>query len=334
MSRSAKVQDIDALKEFRIALLNFAEKTTSALGEADSEVQRVTTWLENEQVSYWTSEMRKRHAAVMKAKEALRYKQIFKSPTGGKQSTVDEEKAVSVALRRLAEAEQKMANVKKWIVQLHKETHLYRGAVQRLATTVSVDVPNAGAKISRMVMSLEGYVALSAQSAAPAAEGGDGASVSRGAGPEVGVDYKNLRHRTPAGPAKDRSSNGDSSTAWSAGEFAPGDAERLATVPADPDPLDPAAAIVIAAGVQSARRIYLERSATAFPGDSGWYIGSADGPAASAYESLRLDDLLKARPHFAGLLALPLGSLIVIDPAGIAGVLNGKDEDLWEKIAE
>ena len=310
--------------------MTFSEKATAALGEADSEVQRVTMWLENEQTSFWTSELRKRQAAVMKAKEALRFKQIFKSPTGGKQSTVDEEKAVAVALRRFAEAEQKMNNVKKWMRQLHKESHIYRGAVQRLATTVSVDVPNAGAKISRMVMALEGYVTLSAPSVAPAIEGADGGSVSRGSAvPEVGLAYKNLRNRTPAGPAKDGARNGDPTIRWSAGTFAAGNQEKLAKLPVDPDPLDLAAAVVIAQGAQTARRIYVERSAPAFPGDSGWYIGVADGPATTVYESIRLDDLLKTRPHFAKLFSLPIGSLVIIDAAGVAGVLNAEDQDLW-----
>jgi hypothetical protein len=283
-------------------------------------------------VTHWMSEGRKRQAAVMKAKEALRFKQIFKSPTGAKQSTVDEEKAVAVALRRFAEAEARMANVKKWIRQLHKEAHIYRGSVQRLATTVSTDVPNAAAKISRMVMALEGYVAIAAPSMAPAIESGDGGSVSRGsAGPDqIGLDYKNLRHRTPAGPAKDAAPDADASIPWTSGEFAPTDAAKLARLPADTDPLDPAASVILAADVQTAKRIYLERSASSFPGDSGWYIGSADGPAATVYAAIRINDLLKARPQFSSLLSFPIGSLIVIDAAGVAGVLNRDDQDLWD----
>src|SRR5579862_7094668 len=128
MATAARVQDIDALKAFRASMLTFAEKASNSLGEADAELQRVTSWLENEQTSYWTSELRKRHTAVMKAKEALRFKQVFKSQTGARQSTVDEERAVAIAVRKYEEAEMKMANVKKWILQLHKESHLYRGS--------------------------------------------------------------------------------------------------------------------------------------------------------------------------------------------------------------
>jgi hypothetical protein len=330
MGNSANVQDIDALKAFRIALLTFADKATSALGEADSEVQRVTMWLESEQASYWTAELRKRQAAVMKAKEALRFKQIFKSPTGGKQSTVDEEKAVAVALRRFAEAEQKMANVKKWIRQLHKEAHIYRGAVQRLGTTVSTDVPNAAARILRMVTSLEGYVALAAASTGPDAAAGDGSGMSRGtAVPEVGGGHKYLRQRTPLGSAKDSAPNGDPSIQWTGGGFGPTDPATIAKLKLDRAGLDPASSVILAAGVQTAPRIYLERSAPAFPGDSGWYIGTAEGPVAATQMSLRIDDLLTARPHFAELLSLPVGTLVVIDAAGVAAVLDAKDEDAW-----
>ena len=249
MSRVAKVHDIEALKRFRLALITFAEKASSAIGEADAEVQRVAMWLENEQSTYWASELRKRHTAVIKAKDDLRYKQIFKSPTGGRQSTVDEEKALAIALRRHAEAEQKIANVKKWIRQLDKESHLYRGSMQRLATTVAVDLPNAASKISRMVAALEGYVALSAPSTALAGEGSEAAGVSRGsAGLERGAGYAALRRNTPTPQIKDATPRAEPMQAWTSGEFAPNDAEKLSNRVSEQAAIDPASAVILAAG--------------------------------------------------------------------------------------
>ena len=328
MSRSAKVESPDALKQFRLALLKFSEKATNALGEADGEVSRVTMWLENEQTIRWATEVRKRQEAVMKCREALRFKQIFKSPTGSKQSTVDEEKALSVALKRLGEAEQKALNVKKWIRQLHKEAHMYRGAVQRLATTVAVDVPAAAAKISRMIDALEGYLALNAPNLGPAVESGAKSGMSRGDGPEIG-GFPGLRHATPIGPEKDKATPADPSIAWTAGEFAPSDAAELEKLGIAADPIDAACLVILASGVQTVPRIYLERSEPAFPGDSGWYIGPANKSAASAYLSLRLSDLLQARPHLEALLALPVGTLAVIDSAGLGAILSPANEDLW-----
>ncbi|MDB5300525.1 MAG: hypothetical protein JWO87_2188 [Phycisphaerales bacterium] len=332
MSNSAKVQNVDVLKGFRLALHAFAEKANVALGEADSELQRVTTWLEHEQTAYWTAQLRKRHEAVLKAKEALRFKQIFKSPTGGRQSTADEEKAVQLAIRRFQEAEVKMANVKKWVRQLQKETHLYKGSVQRFATSVTVDVPNAAAKIERMITALDGYVALRAPEIAPLAEGSESTGMSQ-AGPAVsepGAAYKDLRRNTPAGNVREAAPGADpTAKPWSAGELGLGDAERLADLPLDHESIDPAASVVFAADIQTSPRIYLERTAGTFPGDSGWYIGPADGAPAGAYESCSAADILAARPQFAGLLSFPAGTLIVMDAAGIAAVLNARDEDLW-----
>lgn len=330
MGKYAKVQDVEALKAFRLQLLTFAEKAGNAIGEADSEVARVTSWVENEMSTHWTSEVRKRQAAVVKAKEDLRFKQLFKSPSGGKQSTVDEEKALAKANARLAEAEQKVANVKKWIRQLHKEGHMYRGAVQRLNSTVSVDIPNAAAKINRMVASLEQYINLSAPNLGPAAAGGgDGSMASAAAGGiEVG-GFKALRKYTPNAAAKDQAPKGQPPASWAGAAYADGDAARIEAISADRSAPDRAATVIIAQQVGSAKKVYLERSAPAFPGDSGWYVGPADAATPAERVSVSVEALVAARPHLDDLLSFPVGTLAVLDTAGVAAVLNGADEDLF-----
>jgi hypothetical protein len=333
MSKVAKVQDVEALKEFRLALITFAEKATNAIGEADSEVQRVTSWVENEQTTFWSNEQRKRQAAVVKAKEDLRFKQLFKSPSGGKQSTADEEKNLATALRRLAEADQKVLNVKKAIRLLHKEAHMYKGSVQRWASTVGVDIPNAAAKIQRMMIQLEAYLALQAPDIGPSMESGDGSSagMSQGTGPQVG-GYKRLRQTTPDGPTKDSAPAETVPLApWSAGEFATGDSEELDKLDVEKSLPDPSSTVIIAFGVGKAQKIYLERSNGSYPGDSGWYIGPADMSKPDGYQSVKVEQLLQVRPHFAALLALPVGTLAVIDTAGIGAVLNASDAETWTK---
>ena len=136
MSERARVDSTDAIKQFKIALWKFQEAANAALGDAEGEMQRVTLWLENEQHAYWTGQIRKRHDAVEKAKEAVRYKKIFRDSTGSLPSAVDEEKARALAQRRLKEAEEKLANVKRYTRVLQKEIQLYHGSVQRFATAV------------------------------------------------------------------------------------------------------------------------------------------------------------------------------------------------------
>lgn len=162
----AHVEDFDALKLFRTSLLKFAETASAALDDAESEMQRTLFWLENEQYAHWQMQIRKRHDAVEKAKEAVRMKRLFKDSTGRQQSAVDEEKALAVARQRLEEAHLKLAAVRKYIRVLEREIQLYKGTAQRLATTLQVDVPQAAARLDRMLRTLQAYAAMESPQAA------------------------------------------------------------------------------------------------------------------------------------------------------------------------
>jgi hypothetical protein len=163
MAESARVESIEALQRFRAALSKFAETANVALADADGEVRRVMSWLEGEQDAHWRGEMRKRTEQVSRAMDAVRQKKLYKDSTGRQQSAVDEEKALAVAKRRLAEAEQKLANVRRYRGMLRKEMDQYKGSVQRLANAVQHDVPVAMGKLERMVVMLDAYVSLKAE---------------------------------------------------------------------------------------------------------------------------------------------------------------------------
>jgi predicted nucleic acid-binding Zn-ribbon protein len=161
-SPTAKVGSIDALRMFRAAMLKFAEGANVALADAEGEISRTMSWLEGEQEVHWRGELRKRSEIVNRCKDAVRQKKLYKDSTGRQQSAVDEEKALAVAQRRLAEAEQKLQNVRRSRARLRKEIDQYKGLVQRLATSVQHDLPVAAARLEKMMMSLEAYVELAA----------------------------------------------------------------------------------------------------------------------------------------------------------------------------
>lgn len=147
------------MKILKQAIWKFQEIANVALGEAESDMIRVQNWLENEARSHWASELRKRTEAVGKAKEAVRMKQLFTGPAGSKQSVVDEMKALRIAQRRLEVAEQKAAAVKKYTNQLQKEMMMYKGGVQRFASAVAGDLPQAARDLEMIVAKLEEYAA-------------------------------------------------------------------------------------------------------------------------------------------------------------------------------
>jgi hypothetical protein len=184
----ARVENLDSLQRLKIAMVKFAEGANVALGDAESEVNRTMIWLQNEQTTYWKSQLRKRSDIVERCREAVRMKKLYKDSTGRQQSAIEEEKALYIALRRKEEAEQKIVNVEKAIKRLEREIPLYKGSVQRFATNVQIDVPSAIAHLENLLLTLEEYVSLRA----PVEVGSDAAVTST---PAAGTDQAGAMKR-------------------------------------------------------------------------------------------------------------------------------------------
>ncbi len=183
MAEGVRVDRLEVLKEFKAVLWKFQEMAIGALGDAESEMRRMVLWLETEQDSYWTLQIRKRQEAVQAAKDAVRSKKLFRDSSGRAASSVEEEKALQLAMRRLAEAQHKLENVRKWARALQKEVELYKGSVVRLATSVHSDLPAAAAYLDTLAAQLDAYVALQA---APVADLGGAAEADCRAATGVG----------------------------------------------------------------------------------------------------------------------------------------------------
>src|SRR5215213_10159853 len=143
MGNVARVDSIDALKTFRVALIKFAEEANAALATAESEMQRMIGWLERDQLSFWQMQIRKRQELLGRAQEALRMKKLFPDASGRTPTPIEEEKMVRRCKAAVEEAEQKLANVKKYSRVLQREIMNYKGGVQRFSGRVGVDVPVA-----------------------------------------------------------------------------------------------------------------------------------------------------------------------------------------------
>src|SRR5688572_19526617 len=172
MSEIARIDSIAELRAFRVALLKFVDACNTALGDAESDMQRTFTWVERDQLSYWNGQLAKRAELVTRAKEAVRMKKLYKSPTGSTQSVVEEEKALRAAIRMYEEAEQKIVACKQWARRLQKEIMMCKGGVTRFSSFLGGDIPRALAKLDSMAGSLEAYAALGTASGVGAGAGG------------------------------------------------------------------------------------------------------------------------------------------------------------------
>ncbi len=162
MRQAARVSSINALKDFKRALGSFATVINSALAEAQSDLQRTTWWVQQDRLTHWQVQKRKRTTQLAQAKSELFRAQVA-SPDQRVSATL-ERKAVDQAQQRLDEAQTKLASIKRWSRVLEREVILYKGHCQQLARAVDGEVPAALIRLDKMVAALEKYVQIQAPS--------------------------------------------------------------------------------------------------------------------------------------------------------------------------
>lgn len=161
MSQQAKVSSFSMLRRFRASLMTFASVASGALDEAGADFDGTLLWLRGDQSRYWKNQVRACTEQFVRAKLALKQREVLdRALAGTRSSCVDERKAVAAAQKRLREAELKLQQVKRWNRQLEKESLDFRGGTQRLLSAIETDIPNACARLDKMLDSLEAYVAL------------------------------------------------------------------------------------------------------------------------------------------------------------------------------
>ena len=161
MSPQARIHSIPVLRQLRASLVNFASIAAIAVEEANSEIQRTLLWLREDQYRYWKGQVQTRMEQHTRARLALKQREVLdRALAGSTSSCVDEKKALQVAERRLREAEHKLRMVRMWNRQLEKQLLDYKGAIQGLVTAVETEIPNACARLDRMVDSLDAYIAV------------------------------------------------------------------------------------------------------------------------------------------------------------------------------
>ncbi len=337
MSEGARIDDIDAIKTFRVQLAKFAEAANLALDDAQSEINRTLNWLEGEQTSFWNAQIRKRQELLAKAQQALRDKTLYKDVSGRPPSAVEEHKAVAVAKRNLAEAEQKMANTKSWCRRFPKEIAMYHGGVKPFANTLAGGIPAALAQLTNSVILLERYTASPVEAGSDAA--GQQAASSAGEN-QVGTM---ARGRT-AGPST------SDPEAVRLRQAIPAESVLAHSSPPPDAPLSLPAINTAELGNLPAPDMTSQTKAAAnvllsgqLPADADWivvrmdadrlFIGPANrnqtlGPAERFY-NLPTAAFLQDRPELNAMINLSAGTMALFGPEGLKAVFNAENRRIW-----
>jgi len=158
---NANVHSLDALKDMKLALMAFGERTDSALGELRSKIDRTMAWLEQDRPLYWREQERRAYDGVASARVA--YETCRMRTVGGRHSECIEEKiAFQRAKMRLEFCQHKMEVVRRWNTEAGRQVDEYRGRSGPLQRRIEEDLPNVVAMLSRMIDALEAYAGIGA----------------------------------------------------------------------------------------------------------------------------------------------------------------------------
>jgi len=180
MSKSANVLSIQTLKDFKLAMITFAEDARNSLSGCDMELRRMRDWLERDQLGYWQSQIKKREEQLMQARADLHKRKISQQGSDAV-SDAEQKENLREAQKRLRVAEEKHAAIKKLIPYLHHEIDEYHSHSQPLGDHLAGGFEKSLFTLEKMIGSLESYLALQAPTApsmSPVAESGASATTS------------------------------------------------------------------------------------------------------------------------------------------------------------
>ncbi len=159
MSQSANVKSIGAIHDFKVALANFAEEARTALSSSEMEVRRIRNWLLRDQLTFWQAQVKRRQEEVSMARTELHRRRLSQQGSNAV-SDSDQKDALRAAIKKLEEAERKVATCKKWAPVLEHAVSEYHAAVQPLGDRLAGQLVNSMMLLERMVTTLESYIAV------------------------------------------------------------------------------------------------------------------------------------------------------------------------------
>jgi hypothetical protein len=152
---TAKVHAVERLAEFEAAVRTFADKAKNAMSANQIEIRRSFDFLEA-QLAMWKTEIRKAEEAVVQARSELARKKMVKL-NDRPPDTTEQEKQLRRAQARLAHAEEKRDNTKRWLRMLPDAVEEYDGQARPFSDILEHDVVKMAVYLEQKIAALEAY---------------------------------------------------------------------------------------------------------------------------------------------------------------------------------
>jgi hypothetical protein len=162
---SANVTSICAVREFRAALVEFAEEAAATLAAMSAQIHRALDWVEHDQPPYWQQQIRLAFDEVAQTRMRLDTC-LLRTIAGQRPSCIEEKQDLARARQRLEYCQSMVPKVKAWVVKFNHDADEYRGRIGSLTRAVEVDLPRMIAIIENTAAALERYAEVTAEPAA------------------------------------------------------------------------------------------------------------------------------------------------------------------------
>lgn len=147
MAEQARVVSIDALEDFRTALVRYQSRSTQALDDVGSEVKRMREWLSYEKRMHWERELKRLSRKLEQAEAELMTSKF----SGLKDDHSVQQMAVKKARRAVDGAEEKLRLTKRWAREfdavVSPASRQLDGLRDRLATSFPKAISSLGETI-------------------------------------------------------------------------------------------------------------------------------------------------------------------------------------------
>lgn len=155
---AANLTSLEHLRDFREAWIEFLATAEEALISMDGDVRRATGQIEDHLVA-WQRLARQREEQLGEKKLVLNRRKLSKT-FGRPVDTTAEEEDVRKAQRRLQEAQEKLAAIKKWQPIIARAVLDYEGPKQQLNVMLTTDAEKGTAFLDNKIQAVESYLAV------------------------------------------------------------------------------------------------------------------------------------------------------------------------------
>jgi hypothetical protein len=158
MSPRANVRSLDAIRQFRPAVIRFEDDVMAALTGLRTELNRTMQWLDHDCPAHWQNQIRLGFDRVNEARTQLSRKEMM--TVGGRHpDCIEEKKALVRSKQQLETAQEKLKLCRQWSIKAHRAADEYQSRLGRTEQSVVQGIPRMMAILERIVLALEQYTA-------------------------------------------------------------------------------------------------------------------------------------------------------------------------------